>query len=107
MEIAAIPTGSCRWTLHWVWGASRAAVSRNLRPRITVKNTALLHCSRRNGRNRVEQHLYRYGTCTRSGYAARIGVNVNDLLVSQPDTGEQSLKLLKLWCVPGRVACGR
>ena len=29
-------------------------------------------------------------------YAARIGVNVNELLVSQPDTGEQALEIVEL-----------
>ena len=33
------------------------------------------------------------------GYAEKIGVNVDDLLVSQPDTGEQALEIPTCWCV--------
>jgi RecA/RadA recombinase len=29
-------------------------------------------------------------------YARRIGVNIDDLLVSQPDTGEQALEIVEL-----------
>src|SRR5271157_2649420 len=34
-------------------------------------------------------------------YASRLGVNVEDLLVSQPDTGEQASKLRRLWSEAG------
>jgi len=35
-------------------------------------------------------------------YAEKLGVKVNDLLVSQPDTGEQALESPTCWCAPGR-----
>jgi len=37
------------------------------------------------------------------GYAARLGVNVNDLLVSQPDTGEQALEITDMLVRSGAV----
>lgn len=38
------------------------------------------------------------------GYAKKIGVNVNDLLVSQPDTGEQALEITDMLVRSGAVA---
>ncbi len=36
-------------------------------------------------------------------YAARLGVNVNDLLVSQPDTGEQALDICEMLVRSGAI----
>ncbi len=36
------------------------------------------------------------------GYARALGVNVEDMLVSQPDTGEQALRSPKRSCAPAR-----
>ena len=38
-------------------------------------------------------------------YAGKLGINVDDLLVSQPDTGEQALRLLTCLCV-GSISGG-
>jgi len=35
-------------------------------------------------------------------YAQNLGVNLQDLLVSQPDTGEQALESPTCWCGPAR-----
>lgn len=35
-------------------------------------------------------------------YAAKLGVNVPELLISQPDTGEQALKSPTRWCARAR-----
>ena len=37
------------------------------------------------------------------GYAAKLGVNVDDLLVSQPDTGEQALEICDMLILTRRV----
>jgi len=37
------------------------------------------------------------------GYAAKLGVNVDDLLVSQPDTGEQALEIVDMLVRSGAV----
>jgi len=39
------------------------------------------------------------------GYAARLGVNVPDLLISQPDTGEQGLEITDMLVRSGGVDC--
>lgn len=38
-----------------------------------------------------------------SGYAARLGVNINELLVSQPDSGEQALEIAEMLVRSGAV----
>jgi recombination protein RecA len=35
-------------------------------------------------------------------YAQKLGVNLQDLLISQPDTGEQALEIVDAWCAPAR-----
>src|ERR671912_688341 len=37
------------------------------------------------------------------GYAAKVGVNVDDLLISQPDTGEQALEITDMLVRSGAV----
>ena len=39
-------------------------------------------------------------------YAARCGVNIDDLLISQPDTGEQALEILETLVRSGAVGGG-
>lgn len=35
-------------------------------------------------------------------YAKALGVDIDSLLVSQPDTGEQALEIAEAWFVPAR-----
>ena len=35
-------------------------------------------------------------------YARKLGVNIDELLISQPDTGEQALEIWTPWCAPVR-----
>jgi len=35
-------------------------------------------------------------------YAKKLGVDIDNLLVSQPDTGEQGLEITEILCGPGR-----
>ena len=37
------------------------------------------------------------------GYAARIGVDIDDVLISQPDTGEQALEICDLLVLSGAI----
>ena len=39
------------------------------------------------------------------GYAARIGVDIDDVLISQPDTGEQALEICDMLVRSGAVDC--
>jgi hypothetical protein len=38
-------------------------------------------------------------------YARKLGVDLDDLLISQPDTGEQALEITIRWCAPARSTC--
>jgi len=44
-----------------------------------------------------------YGTRSGPGYAARCGVDVESLLISQPDTGEQALEITETLVRSGAV----
>ena len=35
-------------------------------------------------------------------YAKKLGVDIDNLLVSQPDNGEQALRSPRCWCAPAR-----
>ena len=37
-----------------------------------------------------------------TGYAQKLGVNLQELLISQPDTGEQALEITMRWCARHR-----
>jgi recombination protein RecA len=47
--------------------------------------------------------LHRRRARARPGYAQKLGVNVDDLLVSQPDTGEQALEIADMLVRSGAV----
>lgn len=44
-------------------------------------------------KNRWKSCFYRCRTCIRSCLCKKLGVNINELLLSQPDTGEQALEI--------------
>jgi recombination protein RecA len=66
---------------------------RGLRPGVVRKTTLVYHV--------IAEAQRRGGICAfidaehamDPAYAKRIGVNIDDLLVSQPDTGEQALEI--------------
>ncbi|MCL4108307.1 UNVERIFIED_CONTAM: hypothetical protein GTU68_065335 [Idotea baltica] len=47
--------------------------------------------------------LHAIAECQKSGYAQKLGVNIDDLLVSQPDTGEQALEVTDMLVRSGGV----
>ena len=94
LNIDAIPTGSLSLDLALgVGGLPRGRIVEIFGPESSGKTTLALHCvaeSQKLGGNAafidVEHALD-------PAYAAALGVNVEDLLVSQPDTGEQALEI--------------
>ena len=94
-DVEAVSTGSLALDLGA--GNRRAAArpgGRNLRPRGIRENDAYAQASSRNVRKpaappRSWTPSMRWIRYTRG----RLGINVDDLLVSQPDTGEQALEI--------------
>src|SRR5271170_6203497 len=94
MNIESIPTGALSLDLALgIGGLPRGRVVEVYGPESSGKSTLAMHVvaeAQRNG-----------GTCAYIDaehamdpiYAGAIGVNVDDLLISQPDTGEQALEI--------------
>ena len=94
MDIEAIPTGALALDLALgIGGLPRGRIVEIFGPESSGKSTLAMHVvaeAQRNG-----------GICAYIDaehamdpvYAAAIGVNVDDLLISQPDTGEQALEI--------------
>jgi recombination protein RecA len=94
MAIDAIPTGALSLDLALgIGGLPRGRIVEIYGPESSGKSTLAMHCvaeAQRNG-----------GICAYVDaehamdpvYAKAIGVNIDDLLISQPDTGEQALEI--------------
>ncbi len=94
MQVEAIPTGSLSLDIALgVGGIPKGRVVEIYGPEASGKTTLCLHV--------IAEAQKRGGICgfvdvehaLDPSYAARIGVDVNNLYVSQPDTGEQALEI--------------
>jgi recombination protein RecA len=94
LEIASIPTGSLALDLALgIGGVPRGRITEIYGPESSGKTTLCQHI--------VAEAQQRNGVCAYidmehaldPGYAARCGVNVENLYISQPDTGEQALEI--------------
>ncbi|HRY08179.1 MAG TPA: ATPase domain-containing protein, partial [Hyphomicrobiaceae bacterium] len=94
MKVEAIPTGALSLDLALgIGGIPRGRVIEIYGPESSGKTTICLHV--------IAEAQRLGGTCAfvdvehalDPNYASRIGVNVDDLYVSQPDTGEQALEI--------------
>jgi len=104
MEIEAIPTGALSLDLALgVGGLPRGRITEIFGPESSGKSTLAMHVvaeAQRNG-----------GVCAYIDaehamdpvYAAAIGVDVDQLLISQPDTGEQALEIADMLCRSGAI----
>mgnify|MGYP000362533858 CR=1 FL=1 len=94
MAVDSIPTGSISLDLALgVGGIPRGRVTEIFGPEMAGKSTLALHV--------IAEAQHRGGMAAYidvehaldPGYAANCGVNVADLLIAQPDTGEQALEI--------------
>ncbi|MGB1250150.1 MAG: recombinase RecA [Candidatus Promineifilaceae bacterium] len=94
MQIDVVPTGSISIDIALgVGGLPRGRVVEIYGPESSGKTTVCLHT--------VAEAQNRGGVCAfidmehalDPAYAEKIGVNINDLYISQPDTGEQALEI--------------
>ncbi|MGD9538053.1 MAG: recombinase RecA [Alphaproteobacteria bacterium] len=94
VEIEAIPTGSLGLDIALgIGGLPRGRIVEIYGPESSGKTTLALSC--------IAQAQRLGGTCAfidaehalDPGYAKKLGVNVEDLLISQPDAGEQALEI--------------
>src|SRR6202795_3662401 len=94
MDVDTVPTGSLALDIALgIGGLPRGRVVEIYGPESSGKTTLALHC--------VAEAQKRGGICAFIDaehaldpiYARKLGVNIDDLLISQPDTGEQGLEI--------------
>ena len=104
-EIGTIPTGSVGLDIALgVGGLPRGRVIEIYGPESSGKTTLTLHA--------IAEAQKAGGVCAfidaehalDVGYARKLGVRIEDLLVSQPDTGEQALEICELLVRSGALA---
>ncbi len=103
-DIAAIPTGSVSLDIALgVGGVPRGRIIEVYGPESSGKTTLCLHI--------VGEAQKRGGVCgyidaehaMDVGYARKLGVRTDDLLLSQPDTGEQALEIAEMLVRSGAI----
>lgn len=103
-EIAAIPTGSLPLDLALgVGGVPRGRVVEIYGPESAGKTTVALHVVAEAQRLGGVAAFVDAEHALDPLYAARIGVNIDELLISQPDTGEQALEIVEVLVRSGAV----
>ena len=94
MAVEAIPTGSLSLDIALgVGGVPRGRIVEIYGPESSGKTTLCLHLIAEAQRNGGVCGFVDVEHALDPAYAARIGVDVNSLYVSQPDTGEQALEI--------------
>lgn len=104
VDVNAIPTGSIGvdWALG-IGGLPRGRIIEIFGPESSGKTTLCLHA--------IAEAQKKGGVCAfidaehalDPEYAKKIGVNIKDLLVSQPDTGEQALEIVESLVRSGKI----
>ncbi len=104
VKVEAIPTGSIALDLALgIGGLPRGRVTEIYGPESSGKTTLSLHV--------IANAQRRGGICAfvdaehalDPAYAERLGVDINELLISQPDTGEQALEIVEMLVRSGAV----
>jgi len=96
LEVAAIPTGSLSLDIALgVGGIPRARVSEVYGPEASGKTTLCLHLAAEAQKLDGTVAFIDMEHALDPAYAAKVGVDVENLLISQPDTGEQALEILQ------------
>jgi len=103
-EITVIPTGALLLDLALgVGGIPRGRVTELYGPESTGKTTLALHVIAEAQKQGGIAAFVDAEHALDPLYAARIGVKIDDLLISQPDTGEQALEIVEVLVRSGAV----
>ena len=104
VDVDAVSTGSLSLDLALgVGGVPRGRVIEIFGPESSGKSTLALHiCAEAQKRNGVAAFIDAEHALD-PDYAKKIGVNVDDLLISQPDSGEQALQIVETLVRSGEV----
>ncbi len=96
LEVAAISTGSLSLDIALgVGGIPRARVAEVFGPEASGKTTLVLHMAAEAQKAGGTVAFIDMEHALDPSYAAMLGVDIDNLLISQPDTGEQALEILQ------------
>jgi recombination protein RecA len=93
IDVATIPTGSLSLDLALGGGLPQGRIIEIYGPESSGKTTLALHAVAEVQKNGGVAAFVDAEHALDPDYAARIGVNLETLLISQPDTGEQALEI--------------
>jgi recombination protein RecA len=103
-KVECIPTGSIALDLALgIGGVPRGRVTEIYGPESSGKTTLCLHIIANAQRRGGVAAFVDAEHALDPDYAQRLGVNINDLLISQPDTGEQALEIVEMLVRSGAV----
>ena len=104
VDVDVIPTGSISLDLVLgVGGVPRGRVIEIFGPESTGKSTLALHiCAEAQKKGGVAAFIDAEHALD-PDYAKKIGVNVDELLISQPDSGEQALQIVEALVRSGKI----
>ncbi len=104
LVVDAIPTGSLSLDIALgVGGIPRGRVTEIFGPESSGKTTICLHVIAETQRMRGVCAFIDMEHALDPGYARRVGVNIQELWVAQPDTGEQALEIAEMLVRSGAV----
>lgn len=104
MQVEAISTGSfCLDLALGIGGLPRGRIIEVYGPESSGKTTLALHCIAEGQKNSGTAAFIDVEHALDPVYAAALGVNVDELLVSQPDTGEQALEITEALVRSGAI----
>lgn len=104
MQVEAIPTGSLSLDLALgIGGLPRGRIVEIYGPESSGKTTLALHCIAEGQKNGGYAAFIDVEHALDPVYARALGVDVDSLLVSQPDTGEQALEITEALVRSGAI----
>ena len=106
MDIEAIPTGSMTLDLALgIGGVPRGRIIEIYGPESSGKTTVALHIIAETQKKGGDVAFIDVEHALDPVYAANLGVDIDNMLVSQPDSGEQALNIAEVLARSGAVDC--
>ncbi len=106
MDVASIPTGSMTLDLALgIGGIPRGRIVEIYGPESSGKTTVALHCIAEAQKAGGEVAFIDVEHALDPIYASKLGVDIDSMLVSQPDSGEQALEIAEALARSGAIDC--
>lgn len=106
LDVESIPTGSMTLDMALgVGGIPRGRITEIYGPESSGKTTVALHCIAEAQKAGGDVAFIDVEHALDPVYAKALGVNIDELLVSQPDSGEQALEIAEALARSGAIDC--